>query len=306
LTLNEAYLNVELAPFLFFTLGKRRLVWGVGLSYNPSDFINPPKDPLNPREERRGVYCALLDLYTDFLSITQAVVLYDQLNHFGYGSKLSTSALIPATDLNLIFYYTAKAGFNFGASLDTTPFGDLPILQNLALHGEAGFSQKSSRFVYDGSMGGLTTKAARDDFYKSFLVGLRYTIPGWETFIACEYYYIDDGYSPSELNKILDNGLIADIVFEPGLMCKHNLMITLNQPQLSQNANAFTDTLALSSTLLLNLVDGSFYLEAKAESAIIENCLFSLEAGCFYGKRKAEFGLSPTSFFIGLAALIGF
>ena len=44
-TISEAYLSILLTDFLFFTLGKKRLVWGTGLSYNPSDFINPPKDP---------------------------------------------------------------------------------------------------------------------------------------------------------------------------------------------------------------------------------------------------------------------
>ena len=107
-TLNEAYLSVPLADFLFFTLGKRRIVWGTGLSYNPSDFINPPKDPLNPQLEKRGVYCAMLELFTEWLSVTEAVVLYDQLDHFGSGTKLSTSRLIPSTDISLIFYYSNK------------------------------------------------------------------------------------------------------------------------------------------------------------------------------------------------------
>jgi len=306
LNLNEAFISVPLCDFLFFTLGKKRMVWGTAFTYNPSDFINPPKDPLHSGEERRGVYGVMIELFTEWFSITQAVVLYDDIEYFGYGTKLATSGLIPATDLNLIFYYSVNSGINIGASLDTTPFDQLPILQNLALHAEAGFSQKSKRLIYDNDAGALTEKADRDDFYKSFLSGLRYTIPVWETLIATEYYYIDDGYLPSEIDTIIDQGFIADIVFEPGLMCRHNLMFSINQPQLTQKVSAFTDTLGVSVTMLINLMDGSFFVTSKIESAIINNCVFALEGGYFFGGKRSEYGLLPKEFYVGFSVVIGY
>ncbi len=306
LTLNEAYLNIPLADFLFFTIGKRRVVWGTGISYNPSDFINPPKDPLHPGEERRGVYGAMLELFTEWFSLTQVAVFYDKLDYLGYGTKLSTSALIPATDFNLVFYYEANSGCNLGASLDTTPFGELPVLQNLALHAEAGLRQKSERPVYDDGTGALVQRPQRDEFYKNLLAGLRYTIPGWETLIALEYYYIDDGYLPSELKEIIGQGLVADIAYDPGLMGRHTMMCTVNQPQLTQRANPFTDTLGISGTLLLNLLDGSCLISANMESTILSGCVFSLEGGCFSGNGHTEYGLSPLEFYISFAAVIGF
>ncbi|MBN1799490.1 MAG: hypothetical protein JW822_13025 [Spirochaetales bacterium] len=304
--LNEAFLSVPLADFLFFTLGKKRLIWGTGLAYNPSDFINPPQDPLHPYEERQGVYSALLELFTEWLSITQAAVLYDNLEYFGYGTKLSTSALIPALDLNIIFYYSENAGINLGASCDTTPFAEIPVLQNMALHFEAGFSQKSEQLIYDSDTGTLTQRADRDDFYKNFLAGLRYTVPGWETLIAAEYYYIDGGYLPAEIDTIIDRGFIADAIYEPGLMCRHNLMFSITQPQLTRQANVFTDTLELSASLLMNLMDGSFFIAGKIESAIISNCIFCLEGGCFAGKNRTEYGLTPKEFYLGFSVVMGY
>jgi hypothetical protein len=305
-TLNEAYLSVPIADFLFFTLGKKRIVWGTGLSYNPSDFINPPKDPLNPRLEKRGVYCAMLELFTEALSVTQAVVLYDRLDHFGYGTKLSTSRLIPSTDISLIFYYSDHARFNLGAAFDSTPFGQVPVLENLALHAEAGFSQVSERLVSNDNALLLSLRESRTDFYKNFLTGLRYTIPGWETLIAVEYFHIDDGYSPAELDSILDHGFIAQINYEPGLMCRNNLMISIMQPQLTQRSNAFTDTLAVSATMLLNLEDSSFIITAKIESSMIANCLFALEAGYFAGGNATEYRISPREFYVGFSTTVGF
>jgi hypothetical protein len=304
--LHEAFLSVPLTDFLFLTLGKKRIVWGTGLSYNPSDFINPPKDPLYPNEERRGVYSVLLELFTEWFSITQALVLYDDIEYFGYGTKISTSALVPATDLHIIFYYSENAGINLGASFDTTPFGDIPVLQNLALHGEAGFSQISNRFIYSSGTGDLIQRAGRSDFYKNFLAGLRYTVPGSDTLVTTEYYYIDDGYLPAEIDNIIDYGFITEIVYEPGLFCRHNLMISVNQAQLTQHANAFTDTLGLSASLLINLMDGSFFATGKIESSVINNCIFTLEGGCFFGDKKTEYGLSPQCFYVAFAVTGGF
>ncbi len=305
-TLNEAYLSVPLADFLIFSLGKKRIVWGTGLSYNPADFINPPKDPLNPRLEKRGVPCAQLELFTDWLSVTQAVVLYDQLDHFGYGTKLSTSRLIPSTDISLISYYSARAQFNLGASIDSTPFGGVPVLENLALHAEAGFSQGSERLVYDEAMLLLAVRESRADFYKSFLTGLRYTIPGWETLITAEYFHIDDGYSPAELGAILDHGLAAEMDYEPGLMCRNNLMISIMQPQLTERFNAFTDALSVSAAMLLNLEDASCVITARIESSVIADCLFALEAGYFAGGRGTEYRISPREYYVAFSATVGF
>ena len=305
-TLNEAYLSVPLADFLFFTLGKRRIVWGTGVSYNPSDFINPPKDPLNPQLEKRGVYCALLEFFTEWLSVTEAAVLYDQLDHFGSGTKLSTSRLIPSTDISLIFYYSNNARFNLGAGLDSTPFGEVPVLENLALHAEAGFAQSSERLVSNDAEDVLALRESCADFYKSFLTGLRYTIPDWETLITAEYFHIDDGYSPPELDSMLNHGFITQVPYEPGLMCMNNLMISIMQPQLTQRSNAFTDTLALSAAMLLNLDDSSFIMTAKLESSIITNCLFALEAGYFVGGNVTEYGISPRDFYIEFSTTVGF
>src|SRR3989304_2703011 len=43
--LNEAYLSLGLTDFLFLSAGKIRVEWGTAFAYNPTDFINPPKNP---------------------------------------------------------------------------------------------------------------------------------------------------------------------------------------------------------------------------------------------------------------------
>ncbi|HVP18939.1 MAG TPA: hypothetical protein VMU36_08065 [Spirochaetia bacterium] len=141
--------------------------------------------------------------------------------------------------------------------MDSTPFGEVPVLENLALHAEAGFSQGSDRLVYNDATMLLAARGPRDDFYKSFLAGVRCTLPGWDTLIVAEYFHIDDGYSPAELDSILSHWLITQVTYEPGLMCRNNLMVSITPPQLTQRSNPFTDALAVSAAMLLDLDDSS-------------------------------------------------
>ncbi|HZI03492.1 MAG TPA: hypothetical protein VEZ71_05690, partial [Archangium sp.] len=47
-SLNELYLSHEVVPQLHLLAGKKRLIWGAGMAFNPTDLINPPKDPTDP------------------------------------------------------------------------------------------------------------------------------------------------------------------------------------------------------------------------------------------------------------------
>lgn len=287
--LNQAFISVQFSDWLFFSLGKKRIVWGVAFVNNPSDFINPPKDPFNPEVEKRGVYCTDLELFTEWFSLHQVVVVYDNLEYFGYGTKLSTSSLIPLTDLNLVFYYSENNKLNLGFSIDTMPFFEIPIFEDLAFHGEMGFSQVSDTYVVN-PWPVLERRPQRDDFYKNFIIGLRYTFPVTDTMLIAEYYYLDDGYTKEELSDLITTGYIYDpnVQVDPGSMVRHNLFISLLQPRLSINYNTFTDTLLLSAAMLLNLLDASMLISGKIESGIIENCIFALEVGFFIGEENTE------------------
>jgi hypothetical protein len=305
-TVNEAYLNVPLADWLILVCGKKRIVSGVGLSCNPSDFINPPKDPLDPLSEKRGVYCLNATMFIDWFSLSQTVVLNQALDRFGFGTRLSFSGAVPGMDLNLTFFYSSNDLFNLGASLDATPFDRVPVLSNLALHAETGFRQVSDTAVFNDLSGLPEARGTRFDFYKDALAGLRFTIPGWGTMLAAEYYHIDDGYEPSELRALEDAAAMTSIAYVPGRMCRDNLMLSLIQPTLTQKGTPFTDTLGISATLLLNLADGSFLVSGKIESSVITNCVIGLNVSWFGGPARSEYRLSPYDFSAGFRISVGF
>src|SRR3712207_1800794 len=49
---SELFASWEAAPHLNLTLGKKRVVWGSGMAVNPTDLLNPPKDPTDPAGQR--------------------------------------------------------------------------------------------------------------------------------------------------------------------------------------------------------------------------------------------------------------
>jgi len=304
-SINEAYLSLRLSEYLFLNIGKKRIVWGVAYFENPSDFINPVKDPVDPDAERRGVYCTELELIFYILSINQVVVLYDDLNYFGYGTKLSTSALIPATDINIAYYYSLNKLHNIGFSVDTTPFGDssIPVLNELALHCEIGMHQTSEYYeIYIDPISGMPAtrqKSDSDNFYFHIVGGLRMIIPYLQTFITAEYIYREDGYSSDEFKNIIKAGQVFFIDYYASKQGRHTLAVSITQPQLSSYFWEFTDTLAFTTVWIINLYDLSSLLHVELESSLIPGVSITLSGGVNFGALNSEFGIMPHSCFIG-------
>ena len=94
--------------------------------------------------------------------------------------------------------------------------------------------------------------------------------------------------------------------YEPGIMCRDNLMLSVTQPQLTQRVNAFTDALSVSAAMLLNLRDSSFIVTGRIESSLVANCVFALEAGYFSGGSTTEYGISPRKLYAAFFTTVGF
>jgi hypothetical protein len=68
--LSELYASWEVAPSLQLTLGKKRVVWGSGMAFNPTDLLNPPKDPTDPAGQRAGAWLARVELPFERFSVS--------------------------------------------------------------------------------------------------------------------------------------------------------------------------------------------------------------------------------------------
>ncbi|MSP92628.1 MAG: hypothetical protein EXR79_12635 [Myxococcales bacterium] len=76
------------------TLGKKRVVWGPGLALNPTDLLNPPKDPTDPAMQRAGSWLARVEapFETWTLSIVAAAKVTQQFGGLPSGLVWHTDA----------------------------------------------------------------------------------------------------------------------------------------------------------------------------------------------------------------------
>lgn len=58
---SELYGNYDFSEHVRLTLGKKRIVWGPGFAQNPTDLLNPPKDPTDPTFQRAGSWLGRLE-----------------------------------------------------------------------------------------------------------------------------------------------------------------------------------------------------------------------------------------------------
>jgi hypothetical protein len=133
---SELYATYELTPHLNLTVGKKRVVWGPGLAQNPTDLLDPPKDPTDPTAQRAGSWLVRAELPHDrytlsFVGAAQVLRQYaglpanllvypgfpsaeaargwtaddrDGRAHFALAAR--AYALIADTDLNVIYAFT--------------------------------------------------------------------------------------------------------------------------------------------------------------------------------------------------------
>jgi hypothetical protein len=110
------------------TFGKKRVVWGPGMFSNPTDILNPPKDPTDPTQQRVGAWLARLELPSEHFTLTlvgaaqalsesggvPSALLYhsrfdpanDGQAHLALAARLYL--LVADTDVNLIYYFTNR------------------------------------------------------------------------------------------------------------------------------------------------------------------------------------------------------
>lgn len=67
---SELYALLRIDDHWNVTLGKKRVVWGPGLAWNPTDLFNPPKDPTDPTQQRSGSWLARVEGQYDRFSLS--------------------------------------------------------------------------------------------------------------------------------------------------------------------------------------------------------------------------------------------
>jgi hypothetical protein len=171
---SEAYADLPLQEHFRVLVGKKRIVWGSGLAFNPTDALNPAKDPTDPTFQRAGAWLGELEWGFEKVAISlvaagkatrqyaglpTALVVYpdhptaeaargiavddrDDDTHFVFTGRLYL--LAGDVDVNLIYSYANL----YNDAFRTKSKGGLSLSRvfgNLEVHGEASLYTGSAR-----------------------------------------------------------------------------------------------------------------------------------------------------------------
>jgi hypothetical protein len=253
-SLNELYVSHEVVPQLHLLAGKKRLIWGAGMAFNPTDLLNPPKDPTDPNFQRAGAYMLRVEVPLEKYAFTllaspavlkqqsglpQAVLAYprwdrkDEEPHYLVAAR--AYALVADADVNLMLFHSNLYGDAFedktrlGFSFSRYFFTDY----ELHVEGLMGFGS-ARRYPVGGCLEDRASVAGcvlrREPFFAHtrldeeklrprVLAGTRYMF-GDESLLSLEYLYQSDGLKPGELQHYV-NGLALlrvarDFGLDPG------------------------------------------------------------------------------------------
>lgn len=231
-SLNELYVLHEFLPALNVLVGKKRLVWGSGQAYNPTDLLNIRKDPTDPTFQRAGAWMARVEVPLETMAFTavfapglleqssgipRQFVTYPgwdkQDDEVHYLVALRAYALISDADVNLMLFHSNLYGDSFhdklrvGGSFSRYFFTDYEFHTELLIGSgsnrdyvtPACVASPSAAFACFQAKTPFVTKSKLDDgsYYPKLLVGSRRQFDD-ESFLSVEYLYQAEGYSASE------------------------------------------------------------------------------------------------------------
>ncbi len=319
LTVNELYADLNFGDTLYLRLGKQRLSWGAGYVFNPSDPVNPPKNPTDQRAILEGVPALKAEVIAKPVSLMTFAVLYDDFTQAGYGAKLSTSA-VKNSDLSLSGYWSPSQSWTAALNASTAPFYDFPGWDAIQLWFEGSVYDDARYEGYAaGSPAGAALTTADPGPHYAALAGTSAQLPVVNTVALAEYYYISEGLSadelaavygalrsPDQLVKAASSAWYSELALRPGRQGRDYLFASLSQPTITDTGDPVFDYIGLSATCLVNLEDASFYLSGDLALTFVKNTSIDLTVAWAQGGPDSEFGNAPTTLCLGLEVRVFF
>jgi hypothetical protein len=293
--INELYADLNMGDALFLRLGKQRLSWGAGYVFNPSDPVNPPKDPTASRSVREGVPALKAELITEHVSVMAFTVLHDEARELGYGAKLSTSA-IPNSDIAVSGYWSPSQSWTAALNASIAPFYDFPGWDTIQVWLEGGIYDEAR---YEPASTGIQYAA---------LAGFNAQIPTIRTIVLAEYYHLSEGLTKDEYATAYSSlgPLTYRLAARPARVAPDYLFASLRQPSITDSGDPVLDKIGLSATCLMNLADLSFYASGGISLGFVDDASIDLGADWFSGSDESEFGNAPTSLSLRLEMKVFF
>lgn len=229
--------NVYLSDSLSMEVGRQSMLTGYGYGWNPIDFANPLKNPLDPNAALRGVDGISFKWY---LSDITALKFYGTFPQdvlaigFDYeeiktGGELTL--FFPGVEVKLAGFFDYDSSLGSDGYTSSVGTGFIVDIAGIGFYGEAAV-RKGSRNYFSDSSANLSRK---DDRLFSALAGLEYTFSN-ELYGVLEYYYNGEGYSASERDDFKSAIELTDptsdfySIYSIGYFARHYFMVNLMQP----------------------------------------------------------------------------
>jgi hypothetical protein len=243
-SLNELYASHELRPEVNLLVGKKRIAWGAGTAYNPTDLLNPRRDPTDPTFQRAGAWLAQIEAplpWATFTLLFAPTVLEQQSgiptkvlswpdfsNRDGalhYQLAARAYALVADAELNAMLYFGNQSVDAFRAKPRLGLSASRFFFTDVELHVEALLQQGSPRQVVTGACVTGVAQAAACNAAKTpflgtprlddtallprILLGTRRQFAD-DSMLSLEYLYQADGWGGQEYQDYANAlGLLA-------------------------------------------------------------------------------------------------
>lgn len=294
----EAYAQYGFGEGLSLRLGKQRIAWGSGFAWNPTNRIEPPKNPLNTGLEQEGATAVRLD----FIPTTWAgVILVAARSQTGIGdlpfataserkrtAALRARFLVKNTDLALVFLGGKNQHTLVGADVGRS-VGAFSLHAEIAAYD--GAELPPARSTNSASMPG----ASAGRFWRVAIGALR-TI-GESTSVSFEYFFNQEGYDDDARAAYLAElasaptlqayGALARLPYAGGLgLGRHYLHGAWTR---STPGGRWTT----AARAVLGLSDGGLALTPGISYAPRGDVTTHLDAVLLLGSASSEYRLSP-------------
>lgn len=216
----ELYAQFSFSGRHFIAFGKKRLDWGTGMIWNPTNFYIQ-KDPLRTQNRLEGIFQTSYTLLLPNGSLQAYIFPESQLKDFSYALKYDYYG--SRIDASLTFLqYTRYQQFG----LDMSYGGDLftayaeGVIRNYS---------KSYRVGEGGEL--ITPPTTKEKFWAEAVVGLS-VVCNTHISTRAEYRFREDYLGRSAINSYSMNLPNNTIVFDPISMGKHTLFASIEWKEL--------------------------------------------------------------------------
>ena len=325
-SVDELYWDARVTDTITTTVGRRRLVNGVALGYNPTDFLSHDKQmtgsnltDIERRSERKG------DNLVGFSKFFESATLQGYLlfpNSFTGSEDLRGLVQFAhrlqslQTDYTLSAYYDDRLqlGLNVAATLSHSITGYLEVavsedrgrrvvrdgFSNLRPPGYASPSQPG----YPGEIdyAAMRKSAVRWEKnsnplkleYYDAVIGFQYTSPSGIG-VNAEYWRSNTAYTQREFNDIWDAvevGRLSPSDAEDILSANNNVQRDKLFLRIS-DIPLIGDELSLEQTNIYGINDQSFFSRTSFSWQATEASTLRLNLNYFAGDKRSEFGMLP-------------